>query len=155
MTDQLDGPTPQEAARALDSIGNMTLVALERGLHSRWFALSMSLWVGATTVAKAYDGPAANVGIAALLLGGWLGLAMWRRRIVARVRAVHGVVGTVAVVAMLVVLLTVLMLGDRAFEAYGVSWAPFATGGAVAAILFTAFEVERRSSRAKLMARSA
>ena len=155
MTNPLERPTPQEATAALDSIENMTEVALERGLRPRWFAVSMSLWVGATTVAKAYDGPAADIVIAALFVAGLLGLALWHRRIVARVRAVHGVVGTVAAVAMIVGVLVILMVGDRAFEVYGVSWAPFATGGVVAAVLFVAFEVARRATRAKLTAGNA
>ena len=115
----------------------------------------MSLWVGATTVAKAYNGPLADFAIAALVGGGLLGLALWRRRIVARVRAVHSAVGTVAAVAMIVVVLAILIVGDRAFEAYGALWAPIVTGGAVAAVLFMAFEVERRATGAKLAARSA
>lgn len=155
MTEHLERPTPQEAAAALDSIGDMTRVALKRGLRSRWFAVSMSLWVGATTVAKAYNGPAADAVIAALVVGGFLGLALWRRRIVARVRAVHGAVGTVAAVATIVAVLAILIVGDRAFEVYDVSWAPIATGVVVAAVLFMAFEVERRSTRAKLAASSA
>ncbi len=155
MTEQVERPTPQEAAAALDSIGDMTRVALARGLRSRWLAVSMSLWVGATTVAKAYNGPVADVAIATLVVGGVLGLALWRRRIVARVRAVHGAVGTVVTVAMLVAVLATLMVGDRAFEAYDVSWAPIATGAVVAAVLFMAFEAERRSTRAKLASRLA
>ncbi len=155
MIEHLERPTPQEAAAALDSIGDMTRAALKRGLRSRWFAVSMSLWVGATTVAKAYNGPVADAAIAALVVGGFLGMALWRRRIVARVRAVHGAVGTVAVVAMIVVVLAILIVGDRAFQVYGASWAPVVTGGVVAAVLFMAFEVERRATGAKLAARSA
>ena len=155
MTEHVERPTPQEAAAALDSIGDMTRVALDRGLRSRWLAGSLSLWVGATTVAKAYNGPVADAAIATLVVGGILGIALWRRRIVARVRAVHGAVGTVAAVAMIVAVLAILVVGDLAFEAYAVSWAPIVTGGVVAAVLFMAFEVERRATRAKLASRIA
>jgi hypothetical protein len=65
---------------------------------------------------------------------------------------VHGAVGTVAAVAMVVAVLAILIVGDRAFEVYDVSWAPIATGGVVAAVLFVAFEVERRATGAKLAA---
>lgn len=152
MTDHLERPSPQEAAAALDSIGEMTRVALKRGLHSRGFAGVLSLWVGAMTWVKAYDGPAADATIVALLCACGLGMALWRRTIVARVRAVHGVIGTVAAIATMVGVLVILALGDRAFEVYDLSWAPFATGGVVAAVLFVAFEVERRATRAKFAA---
>ena len=75
-----------------------------------------------------------------------------RRRIVARVRAVHGVVGTLAAVSTIIGMLVIISLGDRAFEVYELAWAPLATGGAVAAVLFIAFEVERRARRATLTA---
>jgi hypothetical protein len=152
MADRMERPTPQEAAAALDSIGDMTRVALKRSSHSRWFAVSMSLWVGAMTVAKYYNGPAADGGTAVLLVGGILALALWRRRIVARVRAVHGVVGAFTAGTMIVGVLVILVLGDRAFEVYGPSWAPVATGGVAAAVLFIAFEVLRRATRATVAA---
>jgi hypothetical protein len=154
MTQQLERPTPREASAALDSIGDMTRAAVKRGLRPRWFAASLSLWVGATTVAKAYNGPIADAATAALVVGGFLGLALWRSRIVARVRAVYGAVGTVAAVAMIIAVLAILLVGDRAFEVYDVSWAPLATGGVVAAVLFLAFEVERRATSARLAARN-
>jgi hypothetical protein len=152
MTDHWERPTPQEAATALDSIARMKRVALNHGLRPRWFAGLFSLWVGAMTIAKAYDGPAVDGGIAALLVGGVLGLALWRRRIVARVRAVHSAVGNVAAVAMIVGVLVILVVGDRAFESHDVWWAPMATGGAVAAMLFVAFELARRKTQAKVAA---
>ncbi|MGQ0648256.1 MAG: hypothetical protein ACT4P7_11870 [Gemmatimonadaceae bacterium] len=151
MTDDREQLTPQEAAAALDSIGELTRAALKRGLHSRWFAVLLSSWVGAMTCAKAYDDPVADGIIAALLVAGVLGFALRSRRIVARVRAVHGVIGAVAALALTVSVLVILALGDRAFEVYDLPWAPFATGG-VAAVLFMAFEVERRATRAKFAA---
>jgi hypothetical protein len=149
MTDLVERPTPQEAAAALDSIEHLTQVALRRGLHSRWFAASVSLWAGAIAVATAYDGPAASGGIAALTAGGVLGVALWRRRIVARVRDLDGAVGAVTAVAASVGVLVIGLLGARAFEVYGLSWLPFATGGVVAAALFVALEVLRRATRAR------
>jgi len=150
MTNRVERPTPHEAAAALDSIEHMTGVALRRGLHSRWFAASVSLWGGATAVATAYDGPAASLMISALLAGGSLGLALWRRRIVARVRNVHGMVGAVSAAAVAAGVLVIGLAGARAFEVYGLPWAPFASGGMVASVLFMALEVLRRATRAKL-----
>ena len=115
-------------------------------MHSRWFAASVSLWAGAIAVATAYDGPAASGGIAALLAGGVLWVALWRRRIVARVRNVDG---AVTAAAASVGVLVIGLLGARAFEVYGLSWLPFATGGVVAAALFVALEVLRRATRAR------
>jgi hypothetical protein len=154
MTEHLEQPTPLEAAAALTSIAEMQQVALNCGLPSRWFAVSLSCWVGAMTVAKAYNGPAVDAAIAALLAGGLLAIALWRRRLVARLRAVYSLIGTVGAVAMFTGVLVILAVGDRAFEVHAVSWAPFATGGAVAAVLFVAFELERRSG-AKRAARDA
>jgi len=145
MTEQLERPTPLEAAAALASIADMKQVALNSGLPSRWFAVSISCWVGAMTVAKAYNGPAVDTGIAALLVGGLLGIGLWRRRLIARLRAVYSLIGTLGAVALFTGVLVILVVGDRAFEVHAVSWAPFATGGAVAAVLLMAFELERRS----------
>lgn len=152
MRDHMERPTPPEAAAALASIGYMTRVALSCGLHTRWFAASAALWVGAMAVATAYDGPAATRAIAALVVGGLLGLALWRRRIVARVRNVHGVAGTVLAGAVIVGVLAIGLLGARAFEVYDLSWAPFASGGAAAAVVFMVLEILRRTTQARLAA---
>jgi hypothetical protein len=155
MTDPVERPAPHEAAAALDSIELMTRVALRRGLHSRGFAASVSMWGGAIAVATTYDGPVATRAIAVLLIGGLLGLGLWRRRLVARVRDVHGPVGTVAAAAAMLGMLAIGLLGARAFEIYGLTWAPFASGGVVAATLFMLLEVLRRAALAKLAARGA
>ena len=155
MTDGTERPTPHEAAAALESITQMTQVALQRGLHSRWFAAAVSLWVGAVATATAYDGPAATGAIAALVVGGTLGLARWRRRSVARVRDVHGTVGAVTAVAVIGGVLALGLLGARAFEIAELAWVPIASGGVVATALFTALEVFRRTTHAKLTVRDA
>ena len=155
MTDPVEHPAPREAAAALDSIEQMIRVALRRGLHSRAFAASASMWVGAMAVATAYDGSAATRAIAVLLIGGFLGLALWRRRIVARVRNVHGPVGPVVAAAAMVGVLAIGLLGARAFEVYGLSWAPFASGVVVAAVLCMLLEASRRATQAKVAARDA
>lgn len=155
MTDGLERPTPHEAAAALASITEMTQVALKRGFHSRWFAAAVSVWVGAVAVATAYDGPAASGAIAALVVGGTLGLALWRRRSVARVRDVHGAVGTVTAVAVIGGVLAIGLLGARAFEVSELSWAPFASGGVVATVQFMALEIFRRTTQVKLTTRDA
>lgn len=155
MTDGMERPTPHEAAAALDSITQMTQLALRRGIYSRWFAAAVSVWVGAVAAATAYDGPAATGSIAALVVGGTLGLALWRHRSVARVRDVHGAVGTVTAVAAIGALLAIGLLGARAFEVSELSWAPLASGGVVATVLFIALEIFRRTTQAKLTARLA
>lgn len=152
MADRMERPTPREAAAALDSITGMRQVALGRGLHSRRFAVAGALWVGALAVATAHDGPAASGAIAVLAVSGTLGLSRWRRRSVARVRNVHGAAGIVTAVVVMGVVLAIGILGARAFEASGRPWAPFASGGAVAVVLFLALELLRRTTRARLMA---
>jgi hypothetical protein len=152
MADHVERPTPSQAAAALDSIEHMALAATRRGLRSRWFAMVASLWGGAIAVATAYDGPLATRAIAALVLGGFLGLALLRRRILVRVRSVEGAVGAAFATALIVGVLVVGLLGARAFETYGLSWVPFASGGVVAALLFIMLEILRRTTQSKLMA---
>jgi len=152
MTDRVERPTPHEATAALDSIDYMARVALKRGLHSRRFAAGVSLWVGAMAVATAYDGPVATRAIVALLVGGFLGVALWRRQIVARVRDVHGVVGSVVAAAVVVGVLVIGLLGARAFEVYDLSWVPFASGGVVTTVVYMALHVLRRATHGKLAA---
>jgi hypothetical protein len=111
-----------------------------------------ALWVGAVAVATAYDGPTATRAVAALLVVGLFGLALWRRRIDARVRNVHGPGWTVAAAVVIVGLLAIGLFGARSLEAFGLAWAPFASGGAVSAVVFVALEVLRRATQAKLAA---
>lgn len=147
--DHVTRPTPQVAAAMLDSIEHLTEVALRRGLPSRRFAASVSLWVGAMAAATAYDGPVANGGIAVLAVVGLVGLARWRRSIEAQVRNVHGVVGAVITFAVIVALLVIGMIGARAFEVYNLPWLPFASGGVVGTVLFVTLEIWRRRTRAR------
>lgn len=149
---ETDEPTPPEAVAALASIGDMTRVGLARGLHSRRFAVAASLWVGAMAVATAYDGPAASRAIGALLIGGIIGLALWRRRIIARVRSVHGTAGTVVACTVIVGVLAIGLLGARAFEVHHLSWVPLGSGAAVGAVVFLMLEFSRRRTYAKLTA---
>lgn len=150
MPDSLDHSTPHEAATALEMIATMRRVAVDRSLPTRWFAGALALWVGALTVAKFYDGPAVDAGTVALLIGGVLGTALWRRRLLARLQAVHRGLGTAGALTLTAGVLGILVIGDRAFEVARITWAPWATGGAVAVALFLAFELDRRAARAHL-----
>jgi hypothetical protein len=153
MTDRAQHPSPDEAAAALASIERLSHVALTRGLHSRWFALAASLWVGAMAVATAYDGGAASGAIGALIAGGAVAIGVWRRRVVATVRSLHGVAGAITVLAVAGALLLIGLFGARAFEAYRLPWLPIASGGVVAAFVFVALEVLRRVTHARAAAR--
>lgn len=73
-------------------------------------------------------------------------------RSLARVRNVHGPAWTVAAAVVIVGVLAIGWFGARSFEVFGLAWAPFASGGAVSAVVFVALEVLRRATQAKLAA---
>lgn len=149
MTSPADQPTPEEAADALDAIVRLRRAAVREGLHSRSWALTVSVWVGAFAVATAFDGGGATGAIAALTGVGFVGAAFWRRRVAARLRGVFGVGGAVVTIGLAIALLAIGLLGAAAYEAYARAWLPFASGALVAGTLFVVLEVLRRVTRTR------
>ncbi|MDY7088388.1 MAG: hypothetical protein SYR96_25190 [Actinomycetota bacterium] len=149
-----DDPTPDEASRALTSIEQMHRFGLNKGLHTRRAAATWSLWAAAVAAATVYDGPLATWSVAILLLTGFLALGLWRRNLVARVRAVH----STAEVLTIVVAVPLAMLGFGLFAAwaFGASWQwwiPPVSGAVAGLALFAVLELLRRSTQRKVTGR--
>ena len=145
-SNSLGPPSPDDAKEALSIAEQASQAGMQRGLYSRSFAAAASIWTG---------GIAAMIGLGwpiwfLIMVAGLIAGAIYKSKRGAWVQEAHSQREFWTFVVPLALLLcAIAFAGIAGNSAYGLVWAPIASGTFIAIGLYTIMELTHRKTRAQ------
>ncbi len=141
-------PTPTDAQRTLNEIGDMKLAGAARALYPRWFAFAISVYAGTVVALALSDNqlttPVTIAGLMAILYYRWK-RGVWMNELGSRC----SIYMTLAFLAVSAAIITGGVMLARSYE---LTWAPYAIGIIIAVLYFSFMEIIYRPLRARIKA---